>query len=227
MSKIIIQTYGKTEISGRHIPTFENGAAINQVFVADENVIYIEGKADKQIILSNKKDVKFRFSISNKNKIVANVEYREKAVYVNDNWSITENRVSNRMIRQQSQLVTSANLSFIIDADNTRSVVNNRLDIRLNDGHFAALMFTDQELLLVRFNGNFVFARMAAFLEQNLNRNALRNTWLRGVQERYAARFPNFEPGVFQEFIEGIFEQVGDELEQNPSNLLALTWTDE
>lgn len=162
MSVITVQTYGIVGIFAKVIQ-FSNMVERSFCLTPDNiHAITVEIKSDRKIVLRNTPDIPFWFSVQVGSYIVANVRYREGRIEVNDNFSMENDQVINRMIRLHSPLVKSSFLHFHLNTCGSHTM--NEIAIRLNNSSYATMFMTNFEPLFFRFNSVFTSNRLSSHI---------------------------------------------------------------
>lgn len=167
MTRLQIQTYGKVRVFFRRLNAFNVGEIRSFYASPDDGcALLIESRADHLLQIDNSNNIDFDFAIEADNRRLASIQYARGIISINGNWLIREDSVENQAIREETELLPSTFMT--IELNNFNAVKNSRLDLRLNGGHFAALVFSRNELLFVRFNGIYVFGRLNSFFDEML-----------------------------------------------------------
>lgn len=165
-----IQTYGRTRFEEENIIPLE--AHQNTTFWVSPdglNGIRIQLTTNGLATVFNDRNLAYAFNIiSTINGVVgvlALVEYVPdlQIFRINNTWSVAEREV--RYEHLEREQLAGATFSIRFHTSNFQSFRNNRLDVRVGNGHFSALSFTRSKLFNVRFNGNFLFNRFADFID--------------------------------------------------------------
>lgn len=179
MPMVIIQTYNDFSLTGHDFPDLNQSdlperAQDFSTFLGtpnNNNVIRFTMLYDGKIVMKNPADIDYNFSVSNGARNLAFITYERayNRLVINENWKLSRNIVSNRMIDNHPIIPRSS--FFNIDIHATRNRKFNTMSLRVDNGSFATLFFTDCELLFVRFNGIYARNRFLCHMNgvENLN----------------------------------------------------------
>ena len=164
MTKIYVKLYDDFKLSGSDFAQTTNEYLRRVVFSPDGmHSISIVKLHDGALLISNETDVPFDFSISRKRRVLAVVRYCQGAnsLRVNDNWILNQDRVLNRAINQNPDLLFSPH--FNIDFEGIKMA---RVDLKINESPIAAAFFTERDLLFMRMNGNHAYPRLCEQIQK-------------------------------------------------------------
>lgn len=172
-NRLQIQTYGRVRVYANQTTMFETGA-VRESFISPDGIqaIHLSSLLDHMLVLTNRGNVAFMVSVATRHqgerRILANIVYDpvNHNVRVNNNWSIEPFAVNNSMIRDQNLLPESRFLCLELHSTNFHVAGENRVDVKIGVGHFAALIFSFRELLGVQFNGNDYFELLGSEIER-------------------------------------------------------------
>lgn len=166
MSKVYIKLYSPFVAEGRDFAP-QDSALFHRTLFSPNNinaVSMVRLRVDGTILLVNEASVGYDFTISRNRRVLAVLKYRENSasLTINNNWLLTQESVQNREIHQNADLFVSNHLNFEINDDD--NIV--RVDIKIDDSGFAAMVFSMRDLLFIRLNGNHAVPRLMGILEE-------------------------------------------------------------
>lgn len=162
MAKIFVKMYSSYIVSGKDFGVVPSDKMRRLLFSPDDihSASIVELKGDGCLCISIPSRTPFDFSISRNGKVLANVAYRgQSSLHINSNWRLTESGVSNREIHTNPDLRVSKTLNFEIEGEGI-----DRIDLKIDQSGHAACVFTKNELLFMRMNGNHCVPRLEGFI---------------------------------------------------------------
>lgn len=150
--------------------TSKQWKVVQCVELSSVQTIYIHSITEMRdgcLCIKNDSKAAFNFTISRNRKLIAMVEYTgDDHLLVNTNWRINSRGVQNREIHTNPDLNRSQNLH--IDVRMEAGI--GRIDLKVDESGCAACVFSNNELLFVRMNGNRVVPKLEGFIEQEIYR---------------------------------------------------------
>lgn len=211
MTKVWVKLYEPFTLAGGDFGQIRGENLRRITFSPDEiHSISIVTLRDGALLFTNEASVAFDFSISRNHRVIAVVKYREhsSSIVINNNWWIHEDRLENRAISTNPELVHSQHVNIeLLDSGIGRA------DFKVQNSPFAAGFFTDRDLLFMRVNGNHAHPRLLGAIEQEALNKALNARQVNG----YIQSSPDFVP---ESLTEG---QLTRYLERNPGIVKRLT----
>lgn len=119
-------------------------------------------------MFTNNAGVQFEFTISRGNNVMAFIELRPNGIYVNKQWRLTENVLTNRHLNNAINMQPLRILNFEIG-----TIGKARFDIKFDKMEFAALLFNQRKLYSSRFNGDYAVKRFDDFISREDDRRPL------------------------------------------------------
>lgn len=168
------------------------------------SVSFVRLRQDGTVLLTNEGKVPFKVTISRNRRVLAVLKYQpeDSLVYINNNWKVSNEGVTNRTVDKNPDLFMSPHLN--IDLNGTHIA---RVDVKVDDSSFACLVFTDKDLLFVRMNGNHAVPRLIDFMESEAERS-LNAEKVVGIIGRNAAIKKTVWRSLFRTwFFNGFFER--------------------
>lgn len=166
-SKVFVKTYGDVKLSGIDFGLVENFDHRLAFSPDNKYSVFITYIGEGAFLLMNNADVKYQFSVTRANNLMATVEYEPTFLVVNKQWCIgTDKRLLNRPF--EPVIKHSKTLNFEIGAIGT-----GRLDIKFDRMEYAAMLFNHKKLYSIRFNGDFAVNRFEAYIGRECIRRPL------------------------------------------------------
>lgn len=159
MSKVYLKVYDDFRLSGNDFDLVDNGSLRRIVFSPDNvHSISLVKLADGTLLITNEGKVAFDMTISRERKVLAVVKYRSNAadLLINTNWKLDKDGVTNREIYANPDLLFSKMMNVEIQAK--EDII--RTDFEINNSGFACGIFSRNDLLFLRMNGNHAMPRL-------------------------------------------------------------------
>lgn len=169
MSKLYVKMYSHYTVAGQDFGT-EDPENIRRTVFSPDNVhsISMVRLRDGALLFTNEAMVSFDFTISRGRRVLAVLKCRPKSssIAINNNWRVQGDVVENCAIHENPDLHMSPHLN--INIPDNQSIT--RVDVKMDDGSFACLMFSEKDLLFVRMNGNHVHPRLLDVIEEEIGK---------------------------------------------------------
>lgn len=166
--KLYVKLYSHFEMSSSDFGTVDN--VRRRLTFSPDNVhsVFINGLNENILMFTNNAGVQFEFTISRGNNVMAFIELKPNGVYVNKQWRLTENVLTNRHLNNTINIQQSRILNFEIG-----TIGKARFDIKFDKMEFAALLFNHRKLHSFRFNGDYAVKRFDDFISREDDRRPL------------------------------------------------------
>lgn len=169
MSKLYVKLYGEFKLSGQDFITQTNNDVRRTVFSPDnKHSVSMVRLRDGTFLFTNEAMVAFNLTISRGWRVLAVLKYLPKTsqVSINNNWRIQGDMVENFAIHENPDLHMSPHVNFYLPAQQNID----RVDIKIDDGSFACLVFAEKDLLFVRMNGNHAHPRLMDVIQDEVQK---------------------------------------------------------
>lgn len=166
--KLYVKLYGHFELSSSDFGTVDS--VRRRLTFSPDNVhsVFINGLGENILLFTNNAGVQFEFTISRGKNVMAIIELHPHGIYVNKQWRLNENVLTNRHLNDAMNIQPSRILNFEIG-----TIGKARFDIKFDKMEFAALLFTHRKLYSSRFNGDYAVKRFDDFISREDDRRPL------------------------------------------------------
>lgn len=167
-TKLYVKLYGHFELSSSDFGTVDN--VRHRLTFSPDNVhsVFVNGVGENILMFTNNAGIQFEFTISRGNKVMAIIELQPNGIYLNKQWRLTGNVLTNRHLNNTINVQPSRMLNFEIG-----TAGKGRFDIKFDKMEFAALLFNHRKLYSTRFNGDYAVKRFDDFISRENDRRPL------------------------------------------------------
>lgn len=156
-------SYSPYELTGKDFAMVSSDRTRRIVFSPNgTNSVSVKELPDGCLCMANNGKADFNFSVSRNRKVLAVVTCNgtESNLKINTNWKLSVSGIANKEIHTNPDLTMSQTINIEIGVGGF-----GRLDLKVDQSGYAALVFSNKDLLFVKMNGNHTVPRLEGYIE--------------------------------------------------------------